>query len=284
MAKLEVARRVLRAAPTVYTVLVLAGFALGYLAFNLFWGQPKVGIITVPATYLYSESVRSIKEMLAYAEQDRSIKAVAIDWTSGGGGASESEDLFLSVLQLRQKKPVVISVGWMAASGGYMVAVASNYLYVKGSSYVGNVGAIMWVPSPEKPSETFIPTGPFKAAGATRRTYIGMLEMVKEAFVQIVLSQRGDRLSISPQQLAEGRIYLGMEAVRLGLADEIGTMEDAIRKAAKLAGIRNYGVVDINSAVERGGTELYLGPAAEPSPSQLQDRYHRIDYLYLEPR
>jgi ClpP class serine protease len=75
--------------------------------------------------------------------------------------------------------------------------------------------------------------------------------MLKTAFGQMVASERGDKLRISRDELVEGRIYPGVTAVRLGLVDEIGGESDAIQKVAELAGISNYGFVDVNLEVLR---------------------------------
>ena len=74
---------------------------------------------------------------------------------------------------------------------------------------------------------------------------------VKESFIKIVTSERGDRLRIGPAELSEARLYVGIEAVQLGLVDEIGTDTDAVVKAASLAGISGYDLVDVNEKVFR---------------------------------
>jgi hypothetical protein len=75
--------------------------------------------------------------------------------------------------------------------------------------------------------------------------------LLKQSFAQMVISERGDKLRITPEELVEGRLYAGMEAVRMGLVDEVGDDTDAIAKAASLAGISNYELVDVNVEVDR---------------------------------
>ena len=72
---------------------------------------------------------------------------------------------------------------------------------------------------------------------------------MKESFAQIVISERGERLLISKDELVQGRIYSGLNAVKLGLVDELGGDSDAFAKAASLSGISNYGLVDVNLEV-----------------------------------
>ena len=89
-------------------------------------------------------------------------------------------------------------------------------------------------------------SSPRKLDGGTRREWIASVDLLKEAFVRMVVSERGDRLRISGEELGEARLYPGLVAVRLGLADELGSYSDAVQKAAELAGISNYGFVDVN--------------------------------------
>ena len=134
-----------------------------------------------------------------------------------------------------------------------MMSVGASYSYAQTSSLVGNVGVISVVGPliPELPDETMVFSSPRKLDGGTRREWVGTVDMLNEAFAQMVIGERGDRLRISREELIEGRIYPGMVAVRLGLADEIGGDSDGIRKAAELAGISNYGFVDVNFEVLR---------------------------------
>ena len=162
-----------------------------------------------------------------------------------------SENLYLRMLKLRERKPVVVSTGSTAASGGYMAAVAANYIYVKPTSFVGNVGVVFVESRPSTPDERLIYTGPAKLTGSAGRTFTAMTEIMKDYFIQIVMSQRGDRLSVGPDELAKGRLYLGAEGVRIGLVDAIGTDLDAIEKAAELAGVSHYDMVDVNEQVLR---------------------------------
>ena len=228
------------------------GVALGYVIFfNVSPGKPQIGIIDIPFTTISDDSAFAIGEMLDFTSRTDSIKGVVIRLNSPGGGAAASEQLFLKTLSLRERKPVVVVAQDIVASGGYMWAMGSNYIYAKPTSFVGSVGAVFFLPKPDRPPEELMFTGPAKLTGGSQRTFVGMLEMVKEAFVNTVVSQRGSKLKITPQELSEARIYPGMEAVRLGIVDAIGSDTDAIEKAASLAGISHYELVDVNSEVLR---------------------------------
>ncbi len=234
--------------------LAVVGIVLGYLAFfNLFPGKPQIGIITIPFVVINEDSAFVIGSYLEYARRQPRIKGVVLKLSSPGGGASSSEELYLESRKLRAEKPLVMVMGGLVASGGYMMAMGANYTYVKSSSLVGNVGVISFAGPviPSVPPENLVVTGPSKLSGSTRREWIGMVDLLKQSFAQMVITERGDRLRISEEQLLEGRLYAGVEAVQLGLADAIGNDSDAIDRVADMAGISNYELVDINTEVDR---------------------------------
>ena len=235
-------------------VLAVVGIALGYLVFfNYYPGKPQIGIITLPFVVINEDSAFVISSYLDYARRQPRIKGVVVTLSSPGGGAASSEVLYLESRKLREEKPVVMVMGGLVASGGYMMAMGANYTYVKSSSLVGNVGVISFAGPviPFVPPENLVVTGPSKLSGSTRREWIGMVDLLKQSFAQMVITERGDRLRITEEELLEGRLYAGVEAVQLGLADAIGTDSDAIQKVADLAGISNYELVDINTEVDR---------------------------------
>ena len=229
-----------------------AGVAVAYFVFfNVYPGRPEIGIIDIPFTVIGEDSAFVIGEMLDYAEETDSIKAVVIKLVTPGGGAAESEALYLKIKRLREKKPVVISTGWLNASGGMFMSMGANYVFVESGSLVGSVGVILGLSQPPPPDELVISSGPAKQTGGTEREFTGMMEILKDAFVQTVVKERGDRLRITAAQVSEARIYVGMEAVRLGLVDAIGSDSDAIKKVASLAGVSNYELIDVNEQVFR---------------------------------
>lgn len=215
-------------------------------------GKPQIGVIDIPFTVISEDSAYVIGRMLDYAREDDAIKAVVVKLTSPGGGAAASEHLYLQTRNLREEKPVVIVMNGLVASGGYMMSMGASHTYAKPSSLVGNVGVISSVGPliPDPLDEDVVFSGPHKLDGASRRDWIGMVDQLKSAFAQTVISERGDRLRISRDEVVEARLYSGIDAVRTGLVDEIGSDADAIRKAAELAGISNYGLVDVNLEVQ----------------------------------
>ena len=234
--------------------LTIVGILAGAFAyFNFYPGKPQIGVITIPFTVINEESAFVVTSYLQYARNNDRIKGVVIALSSPGGGATSSERLYIETRRLRENKPVVVIMNDLVASGGFMMAMGASYTFVKTSSLVGNVGVVSGVGPvlPELPQESVIFTGPDKLTGSNRRDWIGNLDLLKQSFAQMVISERGSQLKIPYEELVEGRLYVGMEAVRLGLADEIGDDSAAIKKAASLAGISNYELVDINVEVDR---------------------------------
>ena len=230
------------------------GIAGGVLIFvYVFPGTPKVGVIDVPFSVITDDSAYVISEYLNYARHDDSVKAVVIKLSTPGGGAAASERLYVETRKLREEKPVVIVMNGLVASGGYMMSMGASHTFAQTSSLVGNVGVIAFAGPliAPFPSEEVIVSGPYKFEGSTRREWIGAVDLLKSAFAKMVVTERGDKLLLTEDELVQGRLYMGLEAVRLGLVDEIGGESDGFEKAADLAGISNYGLVDVNLEVLR---------------------------------
>lgn len=244
MPRLESAGRLLRRWFTSIPFFVALGLVVGVLIAIPLVPRPKIVTITISDVLLEQTYVDDILQALTQAREENSIKAVVLEIDSPGGYVVTTEQIYLEVLRLRQKKPVVASVKMMAASGGYYVAVAANYIYAVPTSQLGSVGAWSSLPEPEKLDETVLTTGFFKATGGSKRKAVAELEVIRQEFVSAVMSQRGSRLKMPEEELSQAELYLGVESLGYGLIDAIGTRTDAIKKAAELAGIRNYEVVE----------------------------------------
>jgi protease-4 len=231
-----------------YIFLAIVSIIIGILIFNFFIKIPDVGVITIDTRYVDEETKDEIVKMLRYAREDNSIKAVVLEMNCPGGEASKIEEIFLELLRLRSEKPVVTSIDGFGVSGGYYIAAASNFIYAKPSSEVGNIGVISVLPKSESLDEELIISGPYKYA-QSKRHYASQIEMTKQYFVESIIAQRKGRLNIDKETLSRAEIYTGIEGMRYGLVDGIGTRSDAIEKAASYAGIANYGLVDINKEV-----------------------------------
>ncbi len=243
--RLESTKRLLRHWLTSVAFLALAGVVLGAVIAPLLIPKPNVAVITISGAFTDQEYVDDVLDMLQYARTDTSVKAVVLRVDSPGGSASATEEIFLDVLRTRQLKPVVASVGSMAASGGYYVAAAANVIYAGPSSQIGSIGVWSRLPTPEELDEDILTSGLFKATGFSRQKAAAHLEAVRQGFVQAVRLQRGDRLKLTDEELSTAEIYLGIDALRFGLIDGIDNRTAAVEKAARLAGLRHYELVEL---------------------------------------
>lgn len=210
--------------------------------------RPAIGVVRF-ADVIYPESADKLQQVVNAALHDDTIAGVVLEIDSPGGYATSSENIFYSLLQLRQAKPLIVNVDSIAASGGYYMAVAANRIYAAPSSYIGNVG--VRGPRPFDPyiDPMELSTGPYKLAGASRFDQIHQLELLKSAFVGNVVNQRShaalNPLKVDAAAVAEAKLYQGVEALGIGYIDAEGSRSDAIKAAAELAGMMDYDVVDL---------------------------------------
>jgi protease-4 len=264
---------------------LIIGGLISVFGFQAFIAKPEVGIIRISGSILWQEQADEIIEQLRYAKEKKEIKAVVLEIDSPGGEASVTEGLYLAVLRLREEKPVVASINQKGASGGYYIAIASNFIYAKPDSEIGSIGAWTSLPWPEVPSEETLPTGPFKDTGMTRRKAVGQLEMLRQSFLEAVLFHRGEKLKLSSEELTRAEVYTGIEGLRAGLIDEIGSSFDAIEKAAEISGISHYRVVDVAKEIaerERKATEKGVTlPTPESEKKAIETKNLLPTYYYL---
>lgn len=224
---------------------------------------PVVGVVRFEGAIDFAAADQMVT-LLEKARQDPAVAAVVLELRSPGGLATSSENIFYSMLRLRAEKPLVVVIDGMAASGGYYMASAANRIYAPASAYIGNIGTRG--PRPQDPyiSPEELSTGPYKFAGGSRFDQIYQLDLIKEGFVNNVIAQRLNSpvnpLKLDKSTVEEGRLYLGSEAVAVGLIDLEGARSDGILGAAELAGIRRYQVVDL---------DVYLGVSFQIEPNYM---------------
>lgn len=200
------------------------------------------------------QSANEIITLLEAARQDESVAAVVLELLSPGGYATSSESIYYTLLKLREAKPLVVVIDGMAASGGYYMAAAANRILAPTSAYIGNVGTRGGRPTDPSIAPDELSSGPYKLEGGSRFDQIHQLDLVAQSFIRNVAGQRAaspvNPLTLSLEELGEARLYLGSEALALGLIDGEGGRGDGIQTAAELAGLADYEVVDL---------PLYLG-------------------------
>ena len=207
-------------------------------------------------------------------EKDDSVKGILLIVNSTGGDVVASEKLARKVEEVAKKKPVVVYVEDLCASGAYMVSAPADYIVAEKHSIVGSIGVIMGVIHYYKLMEklginvTIIKAGKYKDIGSPyrpmteeERQYLQkMIDSMYMDFVKWVAEHRN--LTINETlKIADGKIYTGEDAVKIGLVDEVGTEEDALNKLEELANVSEPTIVEYGLEEHKGlfGFAYYLG-------------------------
>ncbi len=220
--------------------------ALGIWLSGLYVQKPQVGIIRLNSD-IWSLSAELVVEQINLARQNPRLRAVVVQIDSPGGEVVATQTIYLSLLNLRQQMPVVGSIDTIAASGGYYSAMAVEPLYAKPSSTVGNVGVWGYYPPVIGVNDAVLASGPFKLTASNAAEFEREIEGIKREFLEVVRSQRGERLQIAISDLAQGLAYPGRTALAYGMIDELGSFQDALDKAAALAGLQEYETIDLEA-------------------------------------
>lgn len=207
-----------------------------------------VGVIEIHGVIDNDEETIDIIRRFAKAEH---IRAVVLRVDSPGGAVTPSQEIYRELLRLRDKKPLVASLGDVAASGGYYIASACNTIVANPGTITGSIGVIMGtVYNVQGLLEklgikgTVIKAGTYKDIGSPirdmtpeeRQILKDMLDDVHRQFIAAVAAGRKMDEAVV-RTLADGRVYSGEQAKQLGLVDQLGNFQDAIALAAQEAGI-----------------------------------------------
>jgi protease IV len=259
------------------TVLVFIGVAALFLLFGTSMGRsgdgagaplfgPRVAVVELEG--LIAETDDLVRELRQHRDNP-SVRAVVVRINSPGGVVGPTQEVHDAILRLREaKKPVVASLGSVAASGGYYVAVAADQIYANPGSLTGSIGVIMQMANVEGLLKkvgvdyVVVKAGQFKDIGnfsrpmtpEERRVIQALLDDVHGQFIDAVAKGRKlDRGVVA--QFADGRVFSGTQALNLKMVDALGGLEDAINAAAKLANLptpppverarRKFSIIDL---------------------------------------
>jgi protease-4 len=227
----------------------------------------------------------TIRRTLRRAAFDDNVKAVVIRIDSPGGSAQASEVMWQAARAVAAKKPVVISIGSMAASGGYYLASAGDYIYADASAIVGSIGVV---------GGKFVMKGLYDKLGLTtesfnqgrnadlfssnkpfderqRRLVTNWMKNTYEQFTQRVMSTRSGKIK-DIDQVARGRIFLAKQAKDMGMVDEIGGVQAAIAHAANKAGLQG-GQYDVKVLpTPRSLVEMLFGAAGAEAATPVRPK------------
>ncbi|MBN2654867.1 MAG: signal peptide peptidase SppA [Nitrospirae bacterium] len=208
----------------------------------------KIALVRVEGPILQSKDV--VEELKSYTK-DSSIKAVVVRVDSPGGGVVPSQEIYEQMKKTAAKKSVVVSMGSVAASGGYYISAPATKIVANPGTLTGSIGVIMELPNIKGLMEKIgvktevVKSGRhkdiasvFRGIGAEERKILqGVMDDVHEQFISAVAESRNIPAT-EARRLADGSIYTGRQAKELKLVDDIGDLQYAIKLAGELAGIK----------------------------------------------
>lgn len=199
---------------------------------------------------------KSTAEDLRKLADDDDVKAVVFRVNSGGGSAVASEQIRHAIKLLKEKKPVVVSMGGMAASGGYWISSPANYIFAEPTTITGSIGIFGLIPNfsglvTDKLGVTFdgVTTNKFtdyetdlilgKDPNEIMQHMQTYINQGYQNFLDIVSEGRGIKPAMV-DSIGQGRVWLATDALNIKLVDKLGSLDDAVKKAAELAKLDEY--------------------------------------------
>jgi protease IV len=228
---------------------ILFGIGKALLPDLLVSGKDRVAIVRVEGPIL--DSKQTVEELKIFAD-DPLVKAIVVRIDSPGGGVAPSQEIYNAVRRVRKEKnkAVIASMGTVAASGGYYIAVGTDRILANPGTLTGSIGVIMQVANFEELLEKIgvrsivVKSGKFKDVGSPfrpmqdeeRKLLQSVMNDVHRQFIDAVAEGRSLDLT-EVEQLADGRVFTGKQAKSILLVDDIGDLQDAIKLAGELGGI-----------------------------------------------
>ncbi len=250
--------------------------------------KEKVALIRMEGPILASRSV--VEELKGYVK-DKSIKAVVLRVDSPGGGVVPSQEIYDEVKKAAASKKVVVSMGSLAASGGYYISSPATKIIANPGTITGSIGVIMEIPNikglMDKVGITteVIKSGKhkdlasiFRGIGTEEREILqSVMDDVHEQFIQAV--SEGRKMPMEDvRRIADGRVFSGRQAKAIGLVDDLGDLEYAIKTAGSMAGIK--GEPEVVTKKERPSLLDLLGSKIFGDVSKSLTRIE-LKYLYM---
>ncbi len=205
-------------------------------------------------------------ELIRKARKDKNVKAIVFRVDSGGGSGLAS-DIILTELRLAQsenKKPVIVSMGSMAASGGYWISCYADKIFADETTLTGSIGVFGIIPSFEElATKVGITTQKIKKNKFAANSFfkdmtadeIDFTQKLVDDFYDGFINKVADARNMKAEdvdKIAQGRIWGAEDAIKIGIIDEIGSLNDAIEYAAKTVGIKNIDILDLSIYTKTG--------------------------------
>ncbi len=246
----------------------------------------KVALIRIEGPIFDSkDAIDTLKDYV----KDLSVKAIVLRVDSPGGAVAPSQEIYEEVRKAVAKKTIVVSMGSVAASGGYYISAPATRIIANPGTLTGSIGVIMEIPNMEGlmskigVKSEVIKSGKhkdiasvFRGIGKEEREILqDVLDNVHNQFITAV-SEGRKMLRDDVQRIADGRIYTGEQALKIGLVDELGNLEDAVKAAAKLSGIKGE-----PSVVSKEEKFSLIGLLRGKMPKELTDMFPSVRVKYL---
>ena len=259
---------------------------------TLTWGE-HVGVVTIEGVIRDSQEIS--RQLNAFGK-DGSIKAVVLRIDSPGGGVAPAQEIYDAVLAVKKKKKVVASMGSLAASGGYLIACAADRVVANPGTVTGSISAIMHFANAEELlkkiglKSSVVKSGRFKDIGTPTRPMTEDEKALIQSLVDDTYDQfleavsKGRRIPKEDlRRIADGRVFTGRQAQKLGLVDELGDLNYTVRLAGTLSGIK--GEPDVIYPVKKKSTfwELILQQAVMSLVGEMKKgdaRSEGLNFLY----
>lgn len=211
-------------------------------------GKEKIGVVELKGMITSPE--KALADLTSF-RNDRSIKAIILRIDSPGGAVGASQEIFEEVKRTNQTKPVIASMGSIAASGGYYAALGARSIVASQGTLTGSIGVIIKFANLTEIfkkigySSEVVKSGAMKDVGSAARPMTeeekeliqDLIDNVHNQFIKAVSASRNLPLE-KVRELADGRIYSGEQALEAGLIDQFGNLNDAVMLAAKMAGLK----------------------------------------------
>ena len=224
-------------------------------------GDDKIAVVFAQGEIFYGEGGPNIigqgiiNEALIKAREDDKVKAIVLRVNSPGGSALTSDIIWREVELAKKVKPVIVSMGNVAASGGYYIAAGANKIFAEPTTITGSIGVFGTVPNLTELADNVginaeqvgtnknaVEYSLFEPMQESFKNQVQeSIEETYETFLQRVSQGRGMTMA-QVDSVAQGRVWSGTEALETGLVDELGNLDDAISAAAEMAEIDTYGV------------------------------------------
>ena len=267
---------------------------------TLFGQGERVLLLELKGTIPTDKALEDFLSQVRQAREDPGIKAVVLEVVSPGGGVTETEAIHRALKELAREKPLVASLGTVAASGGYYAATAAREIYTAPTTLTGSIGVIATLPQVQGLLDKLgvgvevLKEGRLKDMASGLRPLTPEEKAVIQSFLreayELFVKRVAEGRRMPPEKvyrLADGRIYSGARALALGLADREGYLEDAAQRAAELAGLTGFRLVRYKKPkgllVELLEDEPPFGSASDTQAllqALAQSRF-RLEYRYL---